>query len=305
MALLGTRHPEALHPTERRSWVSGHNAELAVYEYGPEPGPGVPEVLLIHGYPDDHTVFSGVIPLLAEDHHVIAYDTRNAGLSIVRESVPANFRLPLLVDDLYAVLDATAGGPVLLVAHDWGSIQGWAAARDPRAPSRLSRYLSISGPDLQHFRRWFAQRLRTPRGWFDAVQQCLRSSYVAAFQLPVFPELFFSIIGSRLYERTQGRPAGRNPQRGLALYRANFAAPGQPAPHGRVELPVHVMVPLHDPFLSPALNQGVEEFAPNVRFTAVDAGHWWPATHPEDFAARIREGHLGRGRHRMQESATR
>ena len=290
MALLGTSHPEALHPTERRSWVRGHQAQLAVYEYGPEPGPGVPEVLLVHGYPDDHTVFSGVIPLLAEGHHVIAYDTRDAGLSTVRESVLENFRLPLLVEDLYAVLDATAGGPVQLVGHDWGSSQGWAAARDPRAHSRLRRYLSISGPDLQHFRSWFAQRLRTPRRWPDVVQQSLRSSYVAAFQLPVLPELFFSSVGSRLYERTQGRPAGRNPQRGLALYRANFAVRDRPALDGPVEVPVDVIVPLRDPFLSPALNQGVEKFAPGVRFTAVDAGHWWPATHPEDFAARIREG---------------
>lgn len=291
MTLPGTRKlpPAPLHPTERRSWVSGHGAELAVYEYGPNPGPGVPEVLLVHGYPDDHTVFSGVIPLLAEDHHVITYDTRDAGLSTVQESVLANFRLPLLVEDLYAVLEATAGGPVQLVGHDWGSIQGWAAARDARAQSRLSRYLSISGPDLQHFRSWFAQRLRDPRRWPDVLQQSLRSSYVAGFQVPVLPELFFSVIGSRLYERTQGRSAGRNPQRGLALYRANLASPGQPAAPGTVQVPVDVIVPLHDPFLSPALNQGVESFAPNVRFTAVDAGHWWPATHAADLAARLRE----------------
>ena len=47
VSLLGTRPtaPAPLHPTERRSWVRGHGAQLAVYEYGPEPGPGVPEVL--------------------------------------------------------------------------------------------------------------------------------------------------------------------------------------------------------------------------------------------------------------------
>ena len=292
MTLPGTRQlaPGPLHPTERRSWVSGHGAELAVYEYGPNPGPGVPEVLLVHGYPDDHTVFSGVIPLLAEDHHVITYDTRDAGLSTVQESVLANFRLPLLVEDLYAVLEATASGPVQLVGHDWGSIQGWAAARDPRAQSRLSRYLSISGPDLQHFRSWFAQRLRDPRRWPDVLQQSLRSTYVAFFQLPVLPELVFYAAGSRLYERTQGRRAGRNPQRGLALYRANMASGTGSAVRDRpVDLPVDVIVPLRDPFLSPALNQGVERFAPKAKFTAVDAGHWWPATHARDLAFRLRE----------------
>ncbi|MEB7505606.1 hypothetical protein [Arthrobacter koreensis] len=58
---------------------------------------------------------------------------------------------------------------------------------------------------------------------------------------------------------------------------------------GTVEIPVDVIVPLDDPFLSPALNQGVEEFAPQVRFTAVDAGYWWPATHPADLADRMRQ----------------
>lgn len=282
--------PPPLHPTERRCWVSGPGSQLAVYEYGPQPAPGVPGVVLVHGYPDDHTVFTGLIEDLAEDHHVIAYDTRNAGLSTVHDAVPASFRLPLLVEDLYAVLDAAAGGPVKLVGHDWGSIQGWAAVRDERAAALITGYTSISGPDLLHFRRWFAARLRDPRRWPDALQQALRSSYVAAFQVPVFPEAFFSVLGSRLYERAQGRSAGSNPHRGLALYRSNFAAPGAAAVHGTVRVPVDVVVPLRDPFLSPALNQGVEQFAPDIRFTAVDAGHWWPVTHAGDLATRIRTG---------------
>lgn len=139
MTLTATRQtaPVPLHPTERRRWVRGQSAELAVYEYGPEPGPGVPEVLLVHGYPDDHTVFAGVIPLLAADHHVITYDTRDAGLSTVQESVPANFRLALLVEDLYAVLEAAAGGPHGIRGHSPGS-PGTSAFQD--------RTCSISGP---------------------------------------------------------------------------------------------------------------------------------------------------------------
>lgn len=285
---MTTTVEDALHPTERRRWVSAPGAQLAVFEYGPEPGPGVPEVLAVHGYPDDHTVFAGLISELAEDHHIIAYDTRSAGQSAAASSRLDAFRLPVLVEDLYAVLAATAAGPVQLVGHDWGSIQGWAAVRDRRAGAAISRYISISGPDLHHFRRWFTERLRSPRHWFDVLQQSLRSAYVAFFQLPVLPELLFYAAGARLYERTQGRPAGRNLQRGLALYRANFAAPGDTAPREPTAVPVEVVVPLRDPFLSPALNQGVEEFAPRVRFTAVDAGHWWPASHAGDLAGRIR-----------------
>ena len=278
-----------LHPSERRRRVAGPGADLAVFEYGPEPGPGVPEVLLVHGYPDDHAMWGPVIRDLAADHHVIAYDTRNAGGSRTAGTGLAAFRLPLLVEDLYAVLDAAAAGPVHLVGHDWGSIQGWAAARDPRAADRLLDYTSISGPDLLHFRRWFARRLRSPRRWPEALQQALRSSYAAGFQIPVLPELLFSAAGARLYERLSGRPARRNPQRGLALYRANRAgAPDDIVRDVPVQVPVHVVVPLRDPFLSPRLNQGVTDFAPLARFTAVDAGHWWPATHAPELAGMIR-----------------
>ena len=278
-----------LHTGERRRHVAGPGADLAVFEYGPEPGPGVPEVLLVHGYPDDHAVWEPLIRELALDHHVITYDTRNAGASRTTGAGLAAYRLPLLVEDLYAVLEATAAGRVHMVGHDWGSIQGWAAARDPRAASRLTGYTGISGPDLLHFRRWITDRLRSPRHWPALAQQALRSTYVAAFQLPVLPELLFTAGGARAYEKATGRSVGRNPQRGLALYRANMAgAPTDQVRDAPVPIPVHVVVPLRDPFLSPGLNQGVDRFAPRVRFTAVDAGHWWPATHPADLADVIR-----------------
>lgn len=50
---------------ERRRTVTTAGAELAVYEYGPEPGPDVPTLLLVHGYPDDHRVFAAAIRDLA------------------------------------------------------------------------------------------------------------------------------------------------------------------------------------------------------------------------------------------------
>ena len=141
-------------PEQRRGIIRSRGAELAVYEYG-TPAAAVPSVLLVHGYPDDHHVFDGVVELLAPDRHVITYDTRNAGQSRVTGDGAkhlAPYRLELLVEDLYAVLEATGAGRVHLVGHDWGSIQGWAAIQDPRAQGRILSYTSISGPDLAHFR---------------------------------------------------------------------------------------------------------------------------------------------------------
>jgi pimeloyl-ACP methyl ester carboxylesterase len=147
---------------ERHRTLRTGGAELAVFEYGLDPGPEDPTLVFLHGYPDDHRVFHPVIRELAATHHIVAFDTRNAGRS--RPVDGAGFLLADLVDDVFAVLAGigTTGG-VRLVGHDWGSIQGWAVIQDPRADGVIVDYTSISGPDLRHFSRWLRGRLSSPR----------------------------------------------------------------------------------------------------------------------------------------------
>ncbi|WP_458780362.1 alpha/beta fold hydrolase [Arthrobacter sp. D3-16] len=276
------------HREESPQRVASQGAELAVFEYGPDPGPDVPTLLLVHGYPDDHRVYLPLIDQLSASHRIIAYDTRNAGLSSVREQ-PGNFSLPRLVDDLYAVLSATQASPVHLVGHDWGSIQAWAAIQDPRAPGRITRFTSISGPDLRHLNWWIRQKRRNPQGWAQLMGQLVRSSYVGAFQVPRLPEAAWHLIFTRYYEKARKRPVGDNPVRGLALYRQNLPYKEE-KPAVPVSIPVHVVVPDKDPFLSPHLLEGLESRARQLTITHVNAGHWWPETHASDFAALLRTG---------------
>lgn len=274
--------------SERQRTIRSNGADLAVFEYGPDPAADTPVLLLVHGYPDDHRLYLPLIRELAETSHIIAYDTRNAGSSSVTDK-PASFVLQALVDDLYAVLAATTASPVHLVGHDWGSIQAWAAVQDPRAAGRISRFTSVSGPDLQHFSRWIRERLRHPRGWSQLLGQLLRSFYVAVFQIPLLPEVLWRFFLTGSYERATGRTVGNNPIRGLALYRANFQARRQPPI--RVSIPVHVIVPVRDPFVSPSLTDGLNDWVPRLTVTKVKAGHWWPATHASDFAKLLRREH--------------
>lgn len=252
----------------------------------------MPTLLLVHGYPDDHRVFLPVVRELAATHHMVAYDTRNAGASVVVVSA-GDFTLATLVDDLFAVLEAVGAAGVHLVGHDWGSVQGWAAVQDPRAAKVIRRYTSISGPDLRHFSRWVRSRLRNPRSWRQAAGQLLRSWYIAAFLVPVLPELAWRLVLTRRYERVAKRSVGNDPVRGLALYRSNFrSARNWPAP-ARVAMPVQVVVPLRDPFLSPHLVEGLEAWVDNLSVVRVDSGHWWPATRPAELAALL--GNSGSG----------
>jgi pimeloyl-ACP methyl ester carboxylesterase len=272
---------------ERRRTVTSKGAELAVFEYGAEPGPDVPTLLLVHGYPDDHRVYLPAIRDLARTHHVVAYDTRNAGASAVVD-LPGDFSLATLVDDMFAVLDAVGAGDVHLVGHDWGSIQGWAAVQDPRAAGRIGRYTSISGPDLRHFGRWVRSRLSRPAAWPQLAGQLLRSWYVGVFLLPKLPDAAWRLILTRRYEQWVKRDVGADPVRGLALYRANVFSGGTRPAGRRVGLPVQVVVPVRDPFLSPALAEGLEEWVEDLTVIRVDGGHWWPASRPAEFAEVLR-----------------
>ncbi|MDN4612199.1 alpha/beta fold hydrolase [Arthrobacter burdickii] len=269
---------------ERHRTIRTQGADLAVFEYGRDPHPDVPTMVFLHGYPDDHRVFHPVLRELAPTHHLVAFDTRNAGRSRPREG--AGFTLAELVDDIFAVLDGIdAPGGVRLVGHDWGSIQGWAAVQDARADGRITDYTSISGPDLRHFSRWLRGRFRDPRLVPQGIGQVLRSWYVAAFQLPVLPELAWKYVLTRRYELTARRNVGADPLRGLALYRTNMSrAAAKPPGRRPVTFPVHVIVPRKDPFLSPHLADGLEEWVEDLTVTTVPGGHWWIASRPREFA---------------------
>ncbi|WP_394249279.1 alpha/beta fold hydrolase [Arthrobacter pityocampae] len=268
---------------ERHRTIEAEGADLAVFEYGLDPDPTRPTIVLLHGYPDDHRVFHPVLRELAPTHHLVAFDTRNAGRSRTRQG--AGFTLAELVDDVFAVLDAvdTPGG-VRLVGHDWGSIQGWAVLQDERAHGVILDYTSISGPDLRHFSRWLHGRLRNPRLVPQGVGQVLRSWYVGFFQLPVLPEALWKYGLTRQYELTARRNVGPDPVRGLALYRTNMSSTVKPPPRRPITVPVHVIVPLKDPFLSPHLVDGLGDWVADLTVTSVPGGHWWIAARPRAFA---------------------
>jgi len=162
--------------------VSG-TVTLAVYRWGDT---GRPTVVLVHGYPDTAAMWRPVAELLADRYHVIAYDVRGAGSSSAPAGIEA-YRLDRLVEDLAAVIDhVSPDGPIHLVGHDWGSIQGWEAVTTERLGPRIGSYTSIYAPGLDHAAEWARDRLRrpTPRHVKELLGQQLRSWYVVAFHLP-------------------------------------------------------------------------------------------------------------------------
>ena len=101
-----------------------------------------PAVLLVHGFPDDHTVWRNQIPALVDaGYRVIALDTRGCGESEIKPR-ESDYAIEKLVADLVALLDALGIAKVRLVGHDWGALQGWCFAI--QHPKRVDRYIAMS-----------------------------------------------------------------------------------------------------------------------------------------------------------------
>jgi len=275
--------------------ITSSDVQLHVRVQGDERGP---TVVLVHGFPDNQHVWDPVVDLLAPDHRVVTYDVRGAGGSTA-PATRSGYRMSKLVGDLAAVIDHVRpdGGPVHLVGHDWGSIQSWAAvmreSSDARLTGRLASYTSISGPGLEIYGNFFRDGLARRR--FAAVgRQAIQSWYVVAFQTPRLPEIAARRFGRQLRRAlARGQRIGEGHwgetfeddfRNGVNLYRAN----GLSFRRSTTSVPVQLVVPTKDAFLSPAVYADVATYAPDVRRVDVVAGHWVSQSQPGVVADAVR-----------------
>jgi NAD(P)-dependent dehydrogenase (short-subunit alcohol dehydrogenase family)/pimeloyl-ACP methyl ester carboxylesterase len=287
--------------------VKSGDVSLAVYEQG---DPADPTVLLVHGYPDDHTMWDGVAARLAERFHVVSYDVRGAGASSRPRNV-SQYALPYLADDMLAVADAVSpSAPVHVVAHDWGSIQAWHTVTEPH--SRIASFTSISGPCLDHIAFWTRRRLSRPsfRNLRQVLKQQLHSWYILAFHVPVLANLVWRLGVGKMIARIEGLsrvPSKADGIDGMKLYRANIFQRMKAATERSTDIPVQVIIPTGDKYVTPALLDDIERWAPNLWRRKVIGRHWVASSRPaviarmaEEFISHVLGEPVTRGLQRAQ-----
>ncbi|GDY29568.1 alpha/beta fold hydrolase [Gandjariella thermophila] len=280
--------------------VTGDGVRLLVREHGDR---AHPTVVCLHGYPDHSSLWDGVVAALADRFHVVTYDVRGTGGSD-KPRGRAAYRLDRLERDFAAVLDAVSPTePVHLLAHDWGSVQGWHFVTGQRLRDRIATFSSISGPCLDHVGYFVRSRLRPDAAALAELgRQLGKSWYVFFFQLPLLPELFWrSGAGTALLAALERSgdgsatpPGQRSPAdylNGLQLYRANIPRRLSGPQQRGVDLPVQVIAPTNDLFVSVPMQTDIRRWASNLTVRTVRGGHWLPRSQPE-LVARLAAEHI-------------
>ncbi|HEY2780734.1 MAG TPA: alpha/beta hydrolase [Steroidobacteraceae bacterium] len=86
-----------------------------------------PLVVMIHGFPDFWYTWRKQMDALSGHYRVVAVDQRGYDLSDRPKGIE-QYSMPLLVNDIGAVIRAEGGGKAVIVGHDWGGAVAWTLA---------------------------------------------------------------------------------------------------------------------------------------------------------------------------------
>ncbi|WP_077104149.1 SDR family oxidoreductase [Mycobacterium terramassiliense] len=292
----------AIQEVPQRFVDSADGTRIAVYEEGNREGP---TVVLVHGFPDSHVLWDGVVPLLAERFRVIRYDNRGVGMSAAPKPVSA-YTMARFADDFAAVIgELSPGAPVHVLAHDWGSVGIWEYLKRPGAGDRVASFTSVSGPSQDQLVEYIFGGLRRPwrpRRFVRAISQALRLTYMVFFSIPVLAPLCLRLLLSIPALR---RNAVDNIPDDKIHHSAKLAADAAhsvktyPANYFRsfsrkrelhmVDVPVQLIVNTRDKYVRPYGFDDTARWVPRLWRRDIRAGHFSPMSHPQVMAAAVHD----------------
>lgn len=282
---------------------SADGVRIAVYEEG---NPDGPTVVLVHGFPDSHVLWDGVVPQLAERFRIIRYDNRGVGRSAAPKPVSA-YAMARFADDFAAVTgELSPDRPVHVLAHDWGSVGIWEYLKRPDAVDRIATFTSVSGPSQEQLVDYIFSGLRQPwrpRRFARSLSQALRLTYMVCFSVPVLAPLLlravFSVPAVRRnvvdnlpaeqihHSADFARDAAQSVKTYPANYFRSFSIRGRDI--GVVEVPVQLIVNTRDKYVRPYGYDVTARWVPRLWRRDIRAGHFSPMSHPQVMAAAVHD----------------
>lgn len=256
-------------------------------------------LVLVHGYPDNQEVWESIIEHLINDFYIVTYDVRGAGLSSIPKRI-RDYRLERLSLDLQEVVDELLPNRQFhMAAHDWGSIQSWESATEPKFKGSLLSYTTISGPCLDHAALFLRDKFKSSPG--QILKILTKSWYIGAFHLPLLAPTVWSLFSPEKWgkvltqlERKSNLPLNNNinadGKYGINLYRANFI-PRLTDPRQRyAQCPVKAVILKYDTFVSPEyITEAMPKWVEKFEYVELEANHWAILSEPAKIADHIRQ----------------
>ena len=279
-------------PEREFTVTSPDGTTISSFEYGRARG-SAPTVVLVHGYPNTHAVFYGLLPTLARNYHVISIDTRGSGNSGHPSAVSA-YDLDRLAEDVRTVVQRAAPGEkVTYVGHDFGGIIGWELLARPDTRAMIGRFITFGSPSFEQWSAWLHTRLAPgdqPFGVLDAANQMVRIPEFWGFLIPGVPEAswatggFEAVVGHFNAQAGEPRESGYAAADGLAqarAYQANFAERiTRPRYRSLTDPPPLISLDsTGDRFFTRDFTRCMDALEPQVIHRDVPGGHWGIETH--------------------------
>ena len=240
-----------------------------------------PVLLLVHGFPLDHTMWAGQIADLAESARVIAPDLRGFGESDVTHG---QVTMDRFADDLAALLDALAiREPVTLCGLSMGGYIAFSFWRRHR--ERLARLIlsdTRAPADTDEARQ---NRLTMADKVLDVGSAVVVRTMLPGLVAPETPEKQPAVV-----EQLEEMIGRASPHAIAAGQRGMAAREDSSQILSRIEVPVLVICGEHDTISPPSEMRDLARAIPNSHYVEIPAaGHMSPLEDPAAFNAAVRD----------------
>lgn len=245
-----------------------------------EQGSG-PPLLLVHGFPLDHSMWSGQIADLSKDFRVIAPDLRGFGQSeVTRGSVT----MQQYADDLAKLLDALeVKEPVAFCGLSMGGYIAWQFFARHR--QKLGKLIVADSRAVADNEKAAAGRKETA----DKVEK-EGSKLVADSMLPkLFPAREIERSAS-FVKATEAVMLAAPPAGVAAALRGMAERPDFTSELAKIDVPTLILCGAEDAIAPPAEMEGIAKAIPGAGYVAIaGAGHMAPLEKPAEVSAAIRQ----------------
>ena len=271
-------------------FIKAGNCNVFYREAG---SPDKPTILLLHGFPSASHMFRELIPLLAEDYHLIAPDMPSFGQTVSPSRNEQEYTFDYLARTMEAFTEALHMEHYAMYIFDYGAPVGLRLAM--WHPERVTAIISQNGNcyDEGLGKKWEARRAY----WAKPTPE-LRAQFASAYALETIkgqytfgtPEGSVAPDGYMLDYSYVQQPERAEMQNDLILdYRSNVALYPQFQGYLRTYQPRLLAVwGENDPSFIPAGAQAFKRDLPNAEIHFVPSGHFVLESHSAEISEYIK-----------------